>query len=40
MHIIPGITILEIVFLVCSVVLILFPMVTVVILLLLDKIIE
>lgn len=40
MHIIPGITILEVIFLVGAVAFILFPMVVVVILLVLDKIIE
>ncbi len=40
MHITSGITIIEIIFLVCAIIFILFPMVVVVIMLLLDKIIE
>ncbi len=40
MHIIHGITIFEIVFLVCAVVFILFPFAVVAVMLILDKIIE
>ena len=40
MHIIPGITIFEIVFLVCAVVFILFPFAVVAVMMILDEIIE
>ena len=40
MHIIPGITIIEIVFLVCAVVFILFPFAVVAVMMILDEIIE
>ncbi len=40
MHIIPGITIFEIVFLVCAVAVILFPFAVVAVMMILDVIIE